>query len=88
MLQVLALKALFAEQQFTTFDFTEGEGQHKEIFATEDRLCGDVYVLRRSFKPVLLIVLHHAVDRVSAASGMILDLLKLKPGVRKLVRNF
>ena len=87
-LQMLALKALFAEQQFTKFDFAEGEGQHKEIFGTESCLCGDVYVIRRSLKPALLIALHRSVDRASAASGMILDLLKLKPRFRKIVRGF
>src|SRR4029077_2831682 len=41
-LQILALEALFAEQQFMTFDFTEGEGPHKERLSTGLSLCGDV----------------------------------------------
>lgn len=86
-LQILALKALFAEQQFTTFDFTEGEGQHKEIFATDWRLCGDVFVVRERLVPMLLVVLHLGLDRASGGAGSVLELLKLKSRVRKLVRS-
>jgi Acetyltransferase (GNAT) domain len=86
-LQILALKALFAEQRFTTFDFTEGEGQHKEIFATDRRLCGDVYVVRERLVPMLLIVLHLGLDRASAGAGSVLEMLKLKSRVRKLIRS-
>jgi hypothetical protein len=86
-LQILVLKALFAEQQFTTFDFTEGEGQHKEIFATDQRLCADVYVVRERLAPLLLIVLHFGLDTASGGAGKALELLKLKSRVRKLIRS-
>lgn len=86
-LQMLALQALFAEHQFTTFDFTEGEGQHKEIFATDRRLCGDVYVVRGKLVPILRVALHLAVDSTSSAAGRILEVLNLKSRVRRLMRN-
>jgi len=86
-LQILALKALFAEQQFTTFDFTEGEGRHKEMFATDRRLCGDVYVLRERLASMALIVLHLGLDKASGGAGRLLELLKLKSRVRKLMRS-
>ena len=57
------MQSLFAEQRFAAFDFTEGEGQHKELFATRSRLCGDVYVLRRRLMPLSAVMLHHAVDK-------------------------
>lgn len=86
-LQMLALEALFGEQQFTTFDFTEGEGQHKEIFSTGSRLCGDVYVVRRRIAPISVVMLHHAVNRASAAAGVTLDRLQLRSRVRQLIRG-
>jgi hypothetical protein len=87
-LQFLALEALFAEQRFAVFDFTEGEGQHKELFSTASCLCGDVYVLSRRFAPVALVMLHHSVDRMSTRSGIVLDRLNLRAPLRKLVRGF
>jgi hypothetical protein len=86
-LQLLALEALFAEQRFAMFDFTEGEGQHKELFSTESCLCGDVYVLSRRVLPISLVVLHYIVDRISAGSGALLDRLNLRSPFRKLVRG-
>jgi hypothetical protein len=86
-LQLLALEALFAEQRFAAFDFTEGEGQHKELFATDGRLCGDVYVLGRRLVPLSRIVLHYATDRISAGAGVVLDRLHLRSLVRRQVRR-
>lgn len=86
-LQLLALEALFSEGRFTGFDFTEGEGQHKELFSTQSRLCADVYVLSRRVRPVSLAVLHHAADRLSDSAGMLLDRLSLRPRMRRLVRR-
>jgi Acetyltransferase (GNAT) domain len=86
-LQLLALEALFAEQRFAAFDFTEGEGQHKELFSTESCLCGDVYVLNRRLAPVSLVMLHHTVDRISGGAGIVLDRLNLRSPLRKLMRS-
>jgi hypothetical protein len=86
-LQILVLESLFAEGRFSTFDFTEGEGQHKEIFSTGNCLCGDVYVIYRRLAPVSVVMLHHVVDRTSAAAGLILDQLKVKSRLRRLLRS-
>jgi hypothetical protein len=45
-LQVEAMRDLFAERRFTRFDFTEGEGQHKRQLATGGVACVDVLLLR------------------------------------------
>lgn len=86
-LQILALESLFAERQFSVFDFTEGEGQHKEIFSTGNCLCADVYVVSRRLIPVSLVMLHHAVERVSSAIGVMLQRLNIKSRVRRLLRG-
>ena len=46
MLQLEAMKQLTAEQRFSLFDFTEGEGQHKRQFATGGIDCVDLLLLR------------------------------------------
>jgi CelD/BcsL family acetyltransferase involved in cellulose biosynthesis len=86
-LQLLALEALFGEQQFIMFDFTEGEGQHKETFSTGSCLCGDVYVVRRRMMPVSIVVLHYAMNLAAVAAGATLDLLQLRSRLRRLIRG-
>lgn len=45
-LQLEALRDLFAEGRHRRFDFTEGEGQHKRQFATGGVACADMLLLR------------------------------------------
>ena len=47
-LQVEALRDLFAEPGVARFDFTEGDGQHKRQFATGGVACCDLLLLRRT----------------------------------------
>lgn len=47
-LQLEALRDLFAEGRYTRFDFTEGDGQHKRQFATGGVPCIDMLLLRAS----------------------------------------
>jgi hypothetical protein len=85
-LQLLALQTLFEEQRFSTFDFTAGEGCHKERFSTQSRLCGDVFVVKRRVLPILMILLHYSVDRTSQSAGTILDRVNLKSALRRRLR--
>lgn len=45
-LQLHALRDLFAEARFARFDFTEGEGQHKRGLASGGVACVDMLLLR------------------------------------------
>jgi CelD/BcsL family acetyltransferase involved in cellulose biosynthesis len=47
-LQLEAMRLLMEERAFTLFDFTEGEGQHKRLFATDSVDCVDLLLLRPS----------------------------------------
>ncbi|HEU4960291.1 MAG TPA: GNAT family N-acetyltransferase [Sphingomonas sp.] len=47
-LQLEALRDLFADGRFARFDFTEGEGRHKRSFATGGVPCIDLLLLRRT----------------------------------------
>lgn len=55
-LQLEAMRDLFAEQRFRSFDFTEGEGQHKRQFATGGVACVDLLLLRPTLVNRLTIV--------------------------------
>lgn len=45
-LHARAMEDLFAEGRFARFDFTEGDGQHKRLFATHGVACVDLLLLR------------------------------------------
>lgn len=47
-LQMEALERLFAEHRFRWFDFTEGDGAHKELFGTHSIACASLVLLRAS----------------------------------------
>ncbi len=44
-LQMDALERLFAEQRYRWFDFTEGDGAHKELFGTGHAACSTLVLL-------------------------------------------
>lgn len=44
-LQMEALEALFAEQRYRWFDFTEGDGAHKALFGTHHAACTSLMLL-------------------------------------------
>lgn len=54
-LQLEALRDLFAEGRFAWFDFTEGEGQHKRQMASGGVACVDLLLLRPTLANRLLI---------------------------------
>lgn len=46
-LQLEAMRQLMGERGFRRFDFTEGDGQHKRLFATDSVECVDLLLLKR-----------------------------------------
>ncbi len=47
-LQIEAMRALFAENRYRYFDFTEGDGAHKRMFATDSREAATFFLLTKS----------------------------------------
>jgi CelD/BcsL family acetyltransferase involved in cellulose biosynthesis len=45
-LQMDALERLFAESRYRWFDFTEGDGAHKELFGTDHAACSSLVLLQ------------------------------------------
>lgn len=48
-LQYEAMRQLMAERRFRLFDFTEGDGQHKRLWATDSIACADLLLFRPTF---------------------------------------
>lgn len=66
-LQWLALEDLFAERRVRYFDFTEGETDHKRLFATHVVSAANVLFLTSSMRHRLLVGAHLRFNRLIAA---------------------
>jgi CelD/BcsL family acetyltransferase involved in cellulose biosynthesis len=86
-LQLLAMEHLFAEPGLTVFDFTEGAGQHKQLFATHAIECADVVLLKPTSPALTLARTHAAFTRVETALTTMLDRLGLKKRIKQLIRR-
>ena len=85
-LQWLALEYLFEERSFRFFDFTEGESEHKKLFATHSVQCANVFFLRSNLRNKFLLHSQKAFDDFSKFAGNALHQLGIKTMVRKLMR--
>jgi hypothetical protein len=82
----LALENLFAERHFKFFDFTEGQSEHKRLFATHSISCANVVFLLRSIRNWLVVLSHYGFGRLSTGLGALLDRWGLKARVRRIMR--
>ncbi|MDN5881364.1 MAG: GNAT family N-acetyltransferase, partial [Nitrosospira sp.] len=85
-LQWLALEHLFGERSFRFFDFTEGQSEHKKLFATHSVQCANVFFLRSNLRNEFLLHTQRAVDHFSRLAGDKLDQIGLKSKVKKMMR--
>lgn len=86
-LQWLFMQRMFVDPAIQWFDFTEGEGPHKEFFSTHKWRCADVWLLRPTLWNWLLILTHAALDAVGVAVGRVLERVNLKRLLRLLLRR-
>lgn len=86
-LQYLAFDLLFREQQFTLFDFTQGQGDHKRFFGTHEILCADMLYFKNSLSSQFWVRLHAAIDDLSALTGRALERFGLKARIKRLIRR-
>jgi CelD/BcsL family acetyltransferase involved in cellulose biosynthesis len=85
-LQWLALQHLFEERCFRFFDFTEGQSEHKKLFATHSVQSANVFFLRSSLPNSLLVHAQKALDDFSKTVGGMLQWLGIKTMVKKWIR--
>jgi CelD/BcsL family acetyltransferase involved in cellulose biosynthesis len=85
-LQMAAMRDLFAEGGLRRFDFTEGDGQHKRQFATGGIACLDMLLLRASLANRLTTVALGSFDRTAALGKAATQKLGLQKVAKKLRR--
>ena len=85
-LQWLALEQLFAEARFRHFDFTEGESDHKRLFATHVVPSANVMFLRRTWRNRMLLAVHSGFNRAVAGLGAALSRWGLRARLRQWLR--
>jgi len=85
-LQWLAVEQLFNETRFRYFDFTEGQSDHKRLFATHQRQCANVFLVKRTFRNKVVIYSHLLMNNASRWLGVTLEQLGVKARIRRLLR--
>ena len=86
-LQLLAMERLFAEASMRVFDFTEGSGQHKQMFATYSESYIDIVVLERRFANRALAGFHDGFERTEARFSALLDRLGIRRWMKMALRR-
>lgn len=85
-LQAEAMKLLMAEKRFARLDFTEGEGQHKRLFATGGVDCVDLLLLRPTLANDAAIGALDLFDGLMARAKKVADRPLLRPLARAIRR--
>jgi CelD/BcsL family acetyltransferase involved in cellulose biosynthesis len=85
-LQWVALELLFAEGCYRCFDFTEGESEHKRLFATHHYRAANVVLLPNTFSNRILVHSHFRFAKAIERIGAWLEAHQLKRKVRRWLR--
>jgi len=85
-LQVEALRDLFADPACRRFDFTEGDGQHKRQFATGGVDCCDLLLLRPTLANRLILAALAGFDGTMALAKSGVERLGLQDWAKKVRR--
>jgi CelD/BcsL family acetyltransferase involved in cellulose biosynthesis len=86
-LQWLVLEQMFNEGGLRYFDFTEGQSDHKRLFATHQRQCAHVFLVRPTLRNAAIVRGHALIDRFSGWAGQLLDRYGVKAKLRRLIRG-
>jgi len=85
-LQLAALERLFLERRYRYFDFTEGEGAHKEMFGTDAQDACSFFLLRPTVKNLLLMKSLDAFDRTVSSVKDAAHKSGMLPAARRLLK--
>jgi len=85
-LQWLAIQSIFNERKFRIYDFEEGEGQHKQLFATSRTECANLLVFTPTPKSILFILLDVLLLKSTEAVLAVIRKLNARALVRRLYR--
>jgi CelD/BcsL family acetyltransferase involved in cellulose biosynthesis len=82
------LERAFADDAIEMFDFTEGEGTHKERFATQETRCADVFFFAPTAKNLFAVASHAATGSLTRVGVNLLAQLGAKERIKRALRNF
>ena len=85
-LQWLAVEQLFKEARFRYFDFTEGQSAHKQLFATHQRECANVFLVKWTIRNGAIIYSHLFMERFSRWLGATLNRWGMKARIKRFLR--
>lgn len=85
-LQWLAVEQLFGESRFRYLDFTEGDSDHKRLFATHHRQCANVFLIKSTLKNTVVIYGQLMTNRFSKWLGATLHRMGVKAKLKRLLR--
>lgn len=85
-LQWLAVGQLYSEGGFRYFDFTDGQSDHKRLFSTHQRLCANVFFVRKNLRNSLIIRSHNLMNSFSEATGVWMEKVGLKAKLKRILR--
>lgn len=85
-LQWLAIEDLFDEGRFTYFDFTEGQSEHKKLFATHERRGVNVVYLRATLRNRVVIQVQLRCNRAIEGLGQLAQRWGVKARLRRYLR--
>jgi CelD/BcsL family acetyltransferase involved in cellulose biosynthesis len=86
-LQYCVLERLFSEPDARFFDFTEGEGPHKEFFATASTRCAEVWYLKPSLRNLFLVTGQSSLHWATRGTARALDAIRLKRVFKRILRK-
>ncbi|WP_296679037.1 GNAT family N-acetyltransferase [Novosphingobium sp.] len=86
-LQLAALEQLFAEGRFRYFDFTEGDGAHKELFSTGAAHACSFYLLRPTAANRALLASLAGFDATISGAKALTARLGLGAALRRMLRR-
>lgn len=85
-LQYEAMARLFGEGRYRLFDFSNGDGQHKRQFSTDQVDCVDVVLLRPTLANRLLVASHAGFNHMIERIGQLTKRWGIKARLRRLLR--
>jgi CelD/BcsL family acetyltransferase involved in cellulose biosynthesis len=86
-LQLDALESLFSENRYRYFDFTEGEGAHKELFATDKIAACTFLMLRGRIGNRVLASSLDTFNAMISAAAKLAEKTGAKTAIRQLLRK-
>lgn len=85
-LQWQAVEQLYSEGGFRYFDFTEGQSDHKRLFSTHQRLCANVFFIRKNLRNATIVRSHKLMNGISESLGEWMEKVGLKAKLKRILR--